>query len=176
MVNLMSAEDGHHEWSYDNQVAPDARFKVPLKDLTIVLKDIRQEVELGFDPQLAFKEAQRLPQLRCGDGVRAEAVHRVRRVRRHLPGRLHHVHRQRRGRGAPREAECARARPRAGTLRLAALKTGRIMAKDRTCACTAGCAPSAADGRRDMQKFPPRAHARRARMPQPPAREAAGVA
>src|SRR6185295_19128962 len=47
------------EWSYDNQVAPDTRFKVPLKDLTIVLKDIRQEVELGFDPELAFKEAQR---------------------------------------------------------------------------------------------------------------------
>jgi ferredoxin len=40
-------------------VAPEARFKVPLKDLTIALKDIRQEVELGFDPQLAFQEAQR---------------------------------------------------------------------------------------------------------------------
>jgi ferredoxin len=50
---------GIHEWSYDNQVAPDARFKVPLKDLTIALKDIRQEVELGFDPALAWKEAQR---------------------------------------------------------------------------------------------------------------------
>jgi formate dehydrogenase (NADP+) beta subunit len=32
---------------------------VPLKDLTIALKDIREEVELGFDPQLAWKEAQR---------------------------------------------------------------------------------------------------------------------
>jgi ferredoxin len=32
---------------------------VPLKDLTIALKDIRVEVELGFDPQLAWKEAQR---------------------------------------------------------------------------------------------------------------------
>jgi NADPH-dependent glutamate synthase beta subunit-like oxidoreductase len=59
MVNLMSQKMGIHEWSYDNQVAPEARFKVPLKDLTIVLKDIRQEVELGFDPELAWKEAQR---------------------------------------------------------------------------------------------------------------------
>ena len=59
MVNLMSQKMGIHEWSYDNQVAPDARFKVPLKDLAIALKDIRQEVELGFDPQLAWKEAQR---------------------------------------------------------------------------------------------------------------------
>ncbi len=59
MVNLLSQKMGIHEWSYDNQVAPDARFKVPLKDLKIALKDIRQEVELGFDPELAWKEAQR---------------------------------------------------------------------------------------------------------------------
>jgi ferredoxin len=58
-VNLVSQKMGIHEWSYDNQVAPEARFKVPLKDLTIALKDIRQEVELGFDPELAWKEAQR---------------------------------------------------------------------------------------------------------------------
>jgi NADPH-dependent glutamate synthase beta subunit-like oxidoreductase len=58
-VNLLSQKMGIHEWSYDNQVAPDTRFKVPLKDLTIALRDIRQEVELGFDPQLAWKEAQR---------------------------------------------------------------------------------------------------------------------
>ncbi|MEO7743594.1 MAG: FAD-dependent oxidoreductase [Usitatibacter sp.] len=59
MVNLASQKMGIHEWSYDNQVAPEARFKVPLKELTIALKDIRQEVELGFDPELAWKEAQR---------------------------------------------------------------------------------------------------------------------
>jgi len=58
-VNLISQKMGIHEWSYDNQIAGDARFKVPLKDLAISLKDIRQEVELGFDPQLAWKEAQR---------------------------------------------------------------------------------------------------------------------
>jgi NADPH-dependent glutamate synthase beta subunit-like oxidoreductase len=59
MVNLLSQKMGIHEWSYDNQVAPEARFKVPLKDLTIALKNIREEVELGFDPELAWKEAQR---------------------------------------------------------------------------------------------------------------------
>jgi NADPH-dependent glutamate synthase beta subunit-like oxidoreductase len=58
-VNLLSQKMGIHEWSYDNQVAPEARFKVPLKDLTIALKNIREEVELGFDPELAWKEAQR---------------------------------------------------------------------------------------------------------------------
>jgi len=59
MVNLLSQKMGIHEWSYDNQVAPDTRFKVPLKDLTIALKNIGEEVELGFDPELAWKEAQR---------------------------------------------------------------------------------------------------------------------
>jgi len=58
-VNLLSQKMGIHEWSYDNQVAPDTRFKVPLKELTIALRDIRQEVELGFDTELAWKEAQR---------------------------------------------------------------------------------------------------------------------
>jgi formate dehydrogenase (NADP+) beta subunit len=59
LVNLVSQKMGIHEWSYDNQVAPEPRFKVPLKDLAISLKDIRQEVELGFDPKLAWSEAQR---------------------------------------------------------------------------------------------------------------------
>jgi NADPH-dependent glutamate synthase beta subunit-like oxidoreductase/ferredoxin len=58
-VTLVSQKMGIHEWSYDNQVAPDTRYKVPLKELVIALKDIRQEVELGFDPELAWKEAQR---------------------------------------------------------------------------------------------------------------------
>src|SRR5436309_4114944 len=58
-VTLASQKMGIHEWSYDNQVAPEARFKVPLKELTIALKNIREEVELGFDPELAWKEAQR---------------------------------------------------------------------------------------------------------------------
>ena len=59
LVNLMSQKMGIHEWSYDNQIAPDTRYKVPLKDQTIALKNIKVEVELGFDPKLAFAEAQR---------------------------------------------------------------------------------------------------------------------
>ena len=58
-VNLLSQKMGIHEWSYDNQITADARYRVPLKDLRIALKDIRTEVELGFDPELAWKEAQR---------------------------------------------------------------------------------------------------------------------
>ena len=50
---------GIHEWSYDNAIHGDRRYRVPLKDVTIALKDIRAEVELGFDPKLAYAEAQR---------------------------------------------------------------------------------------------------------------------
>ncbi|QJR15029.1 FAD-dependent oxidoreductase [Usitatibacter palustris] len=59
MVNLLSQKMGIHEWSYDNAIVNDTRFKVPLKELTIALKNIREEVELGFDLKVAFQEAQR---------------------------------------------------------------------------------------------------------------------
>ena len=58
-VNLTSQKMGIHEWSYDNDVSNAGRFPVPLKDMRITLKDIKVEVELGFDPKLAFDEAQR---------------------------------------------------------------------------------------------------------------------
>ena len=58
-VNLLSQKMGIHEWSYDNAIAGDQRYRVPLKDTVIALKDIRAEVELGFDPKVAFAEAQR---------------------------------------------------------------------------------------------------------------------
>jgi len=58
-VTLMSQKMGIHEWSYDNEVAPDARFKVPWRDINQALRSIRVEVELGFDPATAWKEAQR---------------------------------------------------------------------------------------------------------------------
>jgi formate dehydrogenase (NADP+) beta subunit len=58
-TNLMSQKMGIHEWSYDNAIHSDRRYRVPLKDVTIALKDIRTEVELGFDAKLAYAEAQR---------------------------------------------------------------------------------------------------------------------
>ncbi len=58
-VNLMSQKMGIHEWSYDNAIISDKRYRVPLKDTVIALRDIRAEVELGFDRKVAFAEAQR---------------------------------------------------------------------------------------------------------------------
>jgi formate dehydrogenase (NADP+) beta subunit len=59
LVNLMSQKMGIHEWSYDNAISNDQRYKVPLKDVSIALKNIKVEVELGFDAAQAFAEAQR---------------------------------------------------------------------------------------------------------------------
>jgi NADPH-dependent glutamate synthase beta subunit-like oxidoreductase len=59
MVNLSSQKMGIHEWSYDNDIAGDKRYRVPLRELNVALKDIKVEVELGYDEQLAFKEAER---------------------------------------------------------------------------------------------------------------------
>jgi formate dehydrogenase beta subunit len=59
MVNLTSQKMGIHEWSYDNDVSLDQRYRVPLRDKVVALRDIRAEVELGFDPQLALAEAER---------------------------------------------------------------------------------------------------------------------
>src|SRR6266849_1611037 len=58
-VNIVSQKMGIHEWSYDNAPTIDHRFKVPHRKKEEALKDIMAEVELGFDPKLAFKEAQR---------------------------------------------------------------------------------------------------------------------
>ena len=58
-VTITSQKMGIHEWSYDNNVSLDLRFKVPQRDKTLALADITAEVELGFDVKLAFNEAQR---------------------------------------------------------------------------------------------------------------------
>jgi formate dehydrogenase (NADP+) beta subunit len=56
---LISQKMGIHEWSYDNDIALDKRYKVPLRDKIVALKNIKAEVELGFDIGLAVKEAHR---------------------------------------------------------------------------------------------------------------------
>jgi formate dehydrogenase (NADP+) beta subunit len=59
MVEIVSQKMGIHEWSYDNDIAADKRYRVPLRDKVVALRDIKAEVELGFDLELGFKETQR---------------------------------------------------------------------------------------------------------------------
>ncbi len=58
-MNLMSQKMGIHEWSYDNEIANDSRFPVPWADVKKTLRNVKMEVELGFDAATAWKEAQR---------------------------------------------------------------------------------------------------------------------
>ncbi|MBI3069144.1 MAG: FAD-dependent oxidoreductase [Betaproteobacteria bacterium] len=153
-VNLVSQKMGIHEWSYDNQISPEQRYRVPWKDTRITLKDIKVEVELGFDPKAAFAEAQRC--LNCD--VQTVFTHRlciecdacvdicpmdcitftVNGEERELRGRL----------GAP-------ARNLAQDLYVSdALKTGRVMVKDEDVCLHCGlCAERCPTGAWDMQKF-----------------------
>jgi ferredoxin len=58
-TNLVSQKMGIHEWSYDNEIWLEARHKVPLRDQAVALKDVKAEVELGFDRLLGYREAER---------------------------------------------------------------------------------------------------------------------
>ena len=58
-VTLVSQKMGIHEWSYDNDISNDFRYRVPLRDTAVALADIRVEVELGYDEKLGYLEAER---------------------------------------------------------------------------------------------------------------------
>jgi formate dehydrogenase (NADP+) beta subunit len=58
-TTLVSQKMGIHEWSYDNDISNDRRHRVPLRDKAVALKDVKMEVELGFDRDLGFREAER---------------------------------------------------------------------------------------------------------------------
>ena len=58
-TSMVSQKMGIHEWSYDNDISNDLRHRVPLREKGESLKNVKLEVELGFDPLLGFAEAQR---------------------------------------------------------------------------------------------------------------------
>jgi NADPH-dependent glutamate synthase beta subunit-like oxidoreductase len=58
-VAITSQKMGIHEWSYDNDISNDDRYRVPLREKIVALKDVRLEVELGFDRKVGFLEAER---------------------------------------------------------------------------------------------------------------------
>jgi ferredoxin len=58
-VAVLSQKMGIHEWSYDNEITLDRRYRVPHREKVVALRDIKAEVELGYDVDLALKEAER---------------------------------------------------------------------------------------------------------------------
>ena len=155
MVNLSSQKMGIHEWSYDNDISNDIRYKVPHAPIEKTLKDVRLEVELGFDVKQAFLEAQRC--LNCDvqtvfdtpkciecdacvdicpmDCITFTANEPEGELRDHLSAPSLHAKTQ--------ELYIA-----------TGLKTGRIMAKDEDLCLHCGlCAERCPTGAWDMQKF-----------------------
>ena len=108
-TNLISQKMGIHEWSYDNAIIE----RPPLPRAAQGHQDRAQEHQgrgrAGLRREAGVRRGAALPQLRRADGVQRQAVHRVRRLRRHLPDGLHHVHQQRR-RDRPARAAAARRR------------------------------------------------------------------
>ncbi len=58
-VSLVSQKMGIHEWSYDNDISNALRNRVPLREKAAALKNVKLEVELGFDRALGNREAER---------------------------------------------------------------------------------------------------------------------
>ena len=117
-VQVASQKMGIHEWSYDNDISVAQRYKVPWRDKKVTLKDIKVEVELGFDPKTGFAEAQRC--LNCDVQtvfatklcIECDACVDI------CPDGLHHLHAERRGAGAAHAAERAGDQSHAGPVRL----------------------------------------------------------
>jgi formate dehydrogenase beta subunit len=110
-VNLMSQKMGIHEWSYDNDTSNDLRYKVPLGQGRDGAGQHQGGGGAGLRRRHRLQGSPALPELRRADRVHRSRLHRVRRLRRHLPDGLHHLHRQRRG-GRPAHApEGAGAQP-----------------------------------------------------------------
>jgi NADPH-dependent glutamate synthase beta subunit-like oxidoreductase/ferredoxin len=59
LVNIVSQKMGIHEWSYDNSIDLNERYKVPHVPNEVALKAITVEVELGYDKMLGYAEAER---------------------------------------------------------------------------------------------------------------------
>ena len=153
-VTLVSQKMGIHEWAYDNDTSPELRHKVPWRDMNQSLRNIKVEVELGFDAATAWKEAQRC--LNCdvqtvfstgqciecdacvdtcptdcitftGNGPETELRTRLRAPARHAEQALYISE---------------------------LLKTGRVMVKDEDVCLHCGlCAERCPTGAWDMQKF-----------------------
>ncbi len=153
-VAMSSQKMGIHEWSYDNVVSLDHRHPVPLSDFKVALKSIKIEVERGFSPPLAAKEAQRC--LNCdvqtvftaGRCIECDACLDI------CPmGALTLTENG--------EDADLRSRLKAPSLHPAqnlfvspALKTGRVMVKDEDLCLHCGlCAERCPTGAWDMQKF-----------------------
>ncbi|MBH9552234.1 FAD-dependent oxidoreductase [Inhella gelatinilytica] len=152
-VNLMSQKMGIHQWSYDNAPVNDSRHKVPWAAAEAALKSIKVEVELGFDPKTALKEAQRCLNCdvqtvftaktciecdACADICPTDCISFTANAETETE----------------LELRAPRLHPDQGLMVSESLKTGRVMVKDEDVCLHCGlCAERCPTGAWDMQKF-----------------------
>ena len=97
-MNLISQKMGISEWSYHNDYNPSSRQKMQHVDLTRRFQQMNIEVELGFSAEQTAREVLRCMNCDVETVFIAAALHRMRRLHRHLPGAVPHHHAQRRRR------------------------------------------------------------------------------
>ena len=88
-TNLVSQKMGIHDWSYDSAITLDRRFAVPQVERAAALRNLQHRGGARLHPRAGAGRGGPLPQLRRPDRLLGARMHRVRRLRRHLPDRLH---------------------------------------------------------------------------------------
>ena len=107
-MTLTSTKMGLHEWAYSNNYNPAQRQKMMHVDLPVRFASMTTEVEKGFTAEQTQAEVERCLNCDMRDALHRLAVHRVRRVHRHLPGRLPDDHAKRRRAGPARHGSTRR--------------------------------------------------------------------
>ena len=153
-VTLNSQKMGIHEWSYTNNYDPAMRMGVRHADLAQSLKNLKMEVELGFDDKLAAAETQRC--LNCDVEtvftpklcIECDACMDV------CPVDCINFTEDDDEKALRQELRVPALNPAQSLYVSQALKTGRIMAKDEDVCLHCGlCAERCPTGAWDMQKF-----------------------
>ena len=115
-MNLSSRKMGLHEWSYKNDYNAVERRHGSAREPQGAVQEAQHRGRARLRGRGGRRGGGALPQLRRADRVRGKALHRVRRLHRHLPDRLPDHHGQRRGSRARDPPQGAAQAPRAAAL------------------------------------------------------------
>ena len=143
-------EDGHQRVELSQRLQSRARARRCSTSIWCErFEKLNIEVELGFTAEQTAREVQRCLNCDIETVFTAEALHRVRRLHRHLPAAVPDHHARRRGRRTAAAPLGARGESGPGSVRLRAAAANRRGSCSRTkiSASTAACARSAAPPR-----------------------------
>ena len=152
-VNLVSQKMGIHEWGYDNEIPSTSATRSRKSRRKRRSEDVRVEVELGFDRELAWHEAQRCLNCDVRPSSRDRCASSATPASTSARWTASPSPRTGRSRNFA-DASGARDQSHQDLYVSQALKTGRIMVKDEDVCLHCGlCAERCPTGAWDMQKF-----------------------